>query len=211
MAAKNAGDAGGKKGGGLVPLILLTLVAAGAGAAHGLQTFSLVQAAGPQKPASTEVAAAAPAGHGAAPKPEAGGHGAPAKAEGGHGAPAGGHGAPAGGHGAPPAEKAAAPVKLPSKIVIRDLAPVVTNVALPPDSWVRLEASIIYDQADLENAELTSSEISGDLMAFMRTVSLREIQGPEGLMYLRQELRERIALRTERKVKDIVIQTLVVQ
>jgi hypothetical protein len=175
--------------------VLLTLLAAGAGAAQGLQSFNFIQGAGPAKPGSAEVVEvpiAAPA------------HGALAKAEGGHGAPAGGHGAPA-------AAAEAVPVKLPSKIVIRDLPPVVTNVAMPSDSWVRLEASIVYDQADIARPEILVTEIAGDMMAFLRSVSLREIQGSEGLMFLRQDLKERIALRADHKVRDLVIQTLVVQ
>ncbi|MDB5596829.1 MAG: flagellar basal body-associated protein FliL [Hyphomicrobiales bacterium] len=186
-------SAGQGKGGALLPLVLLTLLAAGAGAAHGLQMFDVFR--GAQKPAGDDVAATATAGHGV-----------PPKAEGGHGAPA------AGGHGgsAPPAAVAAA-VKLPSKIVIRDLPPVVTNVAMPAESWVRLEASIVYDQADLPNPDVLITEISGDMLAFLRSVSLREIQGSEGLMFLRQDLKERIALRADRKIRDFVIQTLVVQ
>jgi flagellar FliL protein len=199
MAAKKStaakGGAGQGKGGALLPLVLLTLIAAGAGAAHGFQMFNVFQGTGPQKPGSVDVASPAVAGHGA-----------PAKAEGGHGAPAaGGHG------GSAPAAAAVEAVKLPSKIVIRDLPPVVTNVAMPAESWVRLEASIVYDQADLPNPDVLITEISGDMLAFLRSVSLREIQGSEGLMFLRQDLKERIALRADRKIRDFVIQTLVVQ
>lgn len=49
------------------------------------------------------------------------------------------------------------------------------------------------------------------MLAFLRSVSLREIQGSEGLAFLRQDLKERIALRADRKIRDFVIQTLVVQ
>lgn len=133
MAAKKStganGSAGQGKGGAMLPLVLLTLVAAGAGAAHGFQMFNVFQTSAQQNPAGSNDVAA----------PAAAGHGAPAKAEGGHGAPAvGGHGAAA------PAAASAAAVKLPSKIVIRDLPPVVTNVAMPADSWLRLESSIVY-------------------------------------------------------------------
>ncbi|MDB5641938.1 MAG: flagellar basal body-associated protein FliL [Hyphomicrobiales bacterium] len=189
MSASGEKKTGGK--GGVMALVLLTLVAAGAGAAHGLQTYSLIEAAGPAKPAATPapVVAAAPAGHGAP-------------------APSGGHGAPAAHDAsAKPAEK----VKLPSKIVIKNLQPLITNIMLPTDLWVRLEAAIVYDQAEVDDPDIMLTEISGDLMAYLRTLTLREMQGADGLMFVRQDMRERINLRTKGLARDIIIQTLVVQ
>ena len=191
MAASGDTKTGGK--GGVLALGLLTLVALGAGAAHGLQTFALIAAAGSQKAPVPAVVAASASGHGEA-------------------APAGGHGTPS--HGAPakPAEnKPAEKMKLPSKIVIRTLQPLITNIMLPNDLWVRLEASIVYDQAEVDDPDVMLSEISGDLMAYLRSLTLREIQGADGLMFVRQDMRERIGLRTHGKARDISIQTLVVQ
>lgn len=184
MASKKGEDGGKSSAGGIVSLILLTLLAGGAGAAHGLQVFKVVHV-----PVSPEGATAAAAKATAAQAPPAQAPAAPAAAP------------------APGAE----PVKLPSKIVVKDLPHVLTNVAMPPESWIRLEAAIIYDQADVANANVLAGEISNDLLAFLRSLSLREIQGPEGLAYLRQDMKDRVALRSDGKVKDLVIQTLVVQ
>lgn len=189
MSEAAAEKKGGGKG-GVIALVLLTLVAAGAGAAHGLQMYKFIESSAPPPKVESD----------AAPAPAAGGHGAPA-------APAA-HG---GGHGAPEPEKAAMKVKLPSKLVTRDLQPLITNIAMPPDLWVRLEATIVYDQAEIDNPEVMMTELSGDLLGYLRTLTLREIQGSDGLMFLRQDLKERVALRTQNKVRDIVIQTLVVQ
>ncbi len=193
MAASGDTKTGGK--GGVLALGLLTLVALGAGAAHGLQTFALIAAAGSQKapgPVPAVVAASA-SGHGEA-------------------APAGGHGTPSQGAPAKPVEnKPAEKMKLPSKIVIRTLQPLITNIMLPNDLWVRLEAAIVYDQSEVDDPDVRLSEISGDLMAYLRTLTLREMQGADGLMFVRQDMRERIGLRTRGLARDIIIQTLVVQ
>lgn len=179
-----AGDKGGSGKGGVVALALATLVAAGAGGAHGLQTYGTIVSA---TPAPASAVAAPPA----AGEPVAGGHQA-----------ASAHGAPA-----KPAEK----IKLPSKIVTKPIQPIVTNIMLPADLWVRLEGAIVYDQADVDDPDMMLTEISGDLLAYLRTLTLREMQGADGLMFVRQDMLERINLRTHGKVRDIIIQTLVVQ
>jgi flagellar FliL protein len=182
----DAGNTGGKKG-GVVALVLATFVAAGAGAAHGVQTYRMIEGRAPAPAAGAEpepVAAAEPAA--------AAGHG---------------HGAPA---PAAPAKDGARP-KLPSKLVTRDLQPLITNIVMPPDLWVRLEATVVYDQAEIDNPEVMMAEVSGDLLGYLRTLTLRELQGADGLMFLRQDLKERVALRTQNKVRDLVIQALVVQ
>ncbi len=188
MSKADKTSGGGK--GGIVALALLTLVAAGAGAAHGLQTFKILESSTPGKsaqPAPAAAPAAAPA-HG---EPASGGHGAAAS-----------HAAPA---------KAPEKVKLPSKIVMRPLQPLITNIAMPPEVWVRLEGAIVFDQADVDDPEMMLAEVSGDLMAYLRSLTLREMQGADGLMFVRQDMKERIVLRTQGKARDIIIQTLVMQ
>jgi flagellar FliL protein len=82
---------------------------------------------------------------------------------------------------------------------------------MPGDVWVRLEGAIVYDQADVEDPEMMLTEVSGDLLAYLRSLTLRELQGTDGLMFVRQDMKERIVLRTKGKARDIIIQTLVMQ
>lgn len=82
---------------------------------------------------------------------------------------------------------------------------------MPADMWIRLESTIVFDQADIENPDVILAEVSGDLLAYLRSLTIREVQGSEGLMFLRQELKERVGIRTKGRVKDIIIQALVVQ
>jgi flagellar FliL protein len=92
-----------------------------------------------------------------------------------------------------------------------DLPPVVTNLAAPSEVWVRVEASLIFEGKTLPHGEALAGEIAGDILAFMRTVTLPQIQGVAGLQHLRQDLAERVATRSEGKVREIVIRSLVVQ
>jgi flagellar protein FliL len=94
---------------------------------------------------------------------------------------------------------------------IVDLPPIVTNLGAPQDTWVRLEGSIIFDPKTLPHPEAVATQIADDALAYLRTVSLHQLEGPIGLENIRQDLNERAATRSGGKVHAFVIRTLVVQ
>jgi flagellar FliL protein len=104
---------------------------------------------------------------------------------------------------------ASAPLAQASTIV--DLQPIVTNLGAPQDTWVRLEGSIIFDPKTLPHPEAVAGQIGDDVLAYLRTVTLHQLEGPIGLENIRQDLNERAATRSGGKVQAFVIQTLVVQ
>jgi flagellar FliL protein len=108
---------------------------------------------------------------------------------------AGGHGAVKGGHGeeAPPSER------------IIPLAAVTTNIASPSDVWVRMEVSIVLDEPQPEDLP---GIIQQDLLAYLRTLKMHEIEGASGFRHLRQGLEERAAIRSDGHVKQVLIRTL---
>ena len=55
------------------------------------------------------------------------------------------------------------------------------------------------------------AKIGDDILAYLRTVSLQQLEGPIGLENIRQDLNERAAMRSGGKVREFVIRTLVVQ
>jgi flagellar FliL protein len=92
-----------------------------------------------------------------------------------------------------------------------DLPAVVTNLGAPQETWIRLEASLLIDPKAAARSEALSAEIAGDILAFLRTTSLSQIQGAAGLQNLRDDLNERASIRSGGSVKELVIRTLVVQ
>ena len=92
-----------------------------------------------------------------------------------------------------------------------DLPPVVTNLGAPQDTWVRLETSMIFDPKVVQHPEALAGEIASDLLAYLRTTTLTQIQGPIGLQNLREDLNDRASTRSNGKIKELVIRTLVVQ
>lgn len=94
---------------------------------------------------------------------------------------------------------------------VLDLQPIVTNLGQPQDTWVRLEASILFDPKTLPHPEAVTAKVSGDILAYLRTVSLKQLEGPIGLQAIRDDLNERATIRSEGKVRELVLRTLVVQ
>ena len=93
-----------------------------------------------------------------------------------------------------------------SKPLIIPLAPITTNLAGPSEVWIRLEASILVDHTpgDIHLAE----KIHQDLLAFMRTLKLHQVEGASGFQHLKADLEERAAIRSGGLVKAVLIRTL---
>jgi flagellar FliL protein len=96
-------------------------------------------------------------------------------------------------------------------IAIKKIAPVVTNLTGSESDWVRIEASIVYKPGDELNPDVLVSETRQDILSYIRTMSLAQIQGPSGLLHLREDLNERARLRSKGMIQELVLETLIVQ
>jgi flagellar FliL protein len=108
-------------------------------------------------------------------------------------------------------EEASASAPSPTGSDLFEMPPIVTNLAAPKDIWVRLEASIVFDAKAVPHPETMADEIAGDELAYLRTITLDQIEGPIGLQNIRQDLNERATIRSNGKVSELIIRTLVVQ
>ncbi|HEV7317114.1 MAG TPA: flagellar basal body-associated FliL family protein [Ensifer sp.] len=88
------------------------------------------------------------------------------------------------------------------------LEPITTNLAYPSENWVRLEVALQFDGApDPKLAE----QIHQDIVAYLKTLSLQQIQGPRGFQYLRDDIQERVDLRSDGRVTNVMFRTFVIQ
>jgi flagellar FliL protein len=94
---------------------------------------------------------------------------------------------------------------------LKPLAPILTNLAEPADTWIRIESSIVFEDEEIAGDDVLVGEIGEDILAYLRTVTLSQIQGPSGMQHLREDLAERARMRSEGRVNELVIQTMVVQ
>lgn len=91
------------------------------------------------------------------------------------------------------------------------MEPVVANLREPADTWVRVDAALILDGVEPEAAGTLAAEIAGDTLAYLRTLPLARLEGASGLAFLREDLAERARTRSDGRVREFVIETLVVQ
>jgi len=108
-----------------------------------------------------------------------------------------------------------------SKVV--KLQPVTTNLRRPFRSWVRLEGALIVkdekkkDEGEEEKLEdenrLTelAALVQQDLLAYLRTLSLKDLEGASSLSFLRDDINERVRLRSGGRVSEFIILSLVVE
>lgn len=101
--------------------------------------------------------------------------------------------------------------KYASGLAVYSLPPVVSNLASSATIWIRLEVAILYDKDKVQKPEVLGAKISEDILGFLKTLTLDDISGPSGLQHLREDLNERAAIRSEGKVNELFIQSLVIQ
>lgn len=108
-------------------------------------------------------------------------------------------------------DKAVKVLKYTGDLALRSVGSVVTNLADTTDAWVRLESSVVFQTGAVPNPDVALAEIRADILAYLRTVTLKQIEGASGLMHLREDLNERVALRTKGQVRELIVEMLVVQ
>jgi flagellar FliL protein len=88
------------------------------------------------------------------------------------------------------------------------LEPITTNLAYPSENWVRLEVALLFkDKPEVALAE----DIHQDILAYLRTVSLQQMEGPRGFQYLKDDIQERVDLRSEGRVSKVMFRTFVIE
>ncbi len=113
------------------------------------------------------------------------------------------------GHGG--GEKAKEAPDPKADLVVKDLAPILTNISGSNVNWARLQASVLFDAKGLPHPEHMLAELAGDIVAYLRTVPMSALEGADGLRRLNEDLDERASVRSEGRVRKVIIQSLVLQ
>ena len=113
------------------------------------------------------------------------------------------------------AKKSAVPPPIASSYAgsarLRKLSPIVTNLAAPANNWARIEASMVTDSMSDEDAGILAAHISEDIVTYLRSTTVAQFEGSRGLQHLRDDLTERANIRSAGKVRELIIETLVIQ
>jgi flagellar protein FliL len=85
------------------------------------------------------------------------------------------------------------------------LEPITTNLASPAETWGRIEVALVFDGVP---DDTIADTIHQDFLAYLRTVRLAQIEGASGFQHLRSDLEERAGLRSDGRVKRVLIRTM---
>jgi flagellar FliL protein len=113
-------------------------------------------------------------------------------------------------HGASP-EVASGEAHGASTGIIRQLAPIVTNLATPKDVWMRIEVSIVIKPEAQAEQDLIAVRSSDQILALLRTVHLTQIEGPSGFLHFREDINDLVRESSEHKVAQVLISSMVVE
>lgn len=190
--ADAAGDKGKAKGGGIVvPLIILTLLAGGAG--FGFGSFILAESMKGKPKAAADKGATEKK---SAPKKKAG-----------HGGKKSKYAKKKSEH---PDEAEHAPTE---KKVLRLVAipAIITNLKEPKGSWIRIESKAVASAGSIDNEAALTQRLSQDILMYLRTLRVGDIDSSNGLLQVRTDLNDIARIRSKGKLDEIVIQGLIVE
>lgn len=89
------------------------------------------------------------------------------------------------------------------------LRPILTNIAEPSDVWLRMEAALLVEDGTISEAQ--AAEAAQDMMTFLRSLKLDQLQGAGALLFLREDLLDRINIRLDGRARELLISTMVVE
>lgn len=121
----------------------------------------------------------------------------------GHGTDQAASGAGEAGHGSQAADVDEAPAV--TNGVVIPLDPIVTNIQAPKDVWIRIELAVVAPQ-QLDQGIVR--EIHQDLLTYMRTLQLVELDGSSAFLDFKANLLDRANIRSGGKVSAVLIKTL---
>ena len=95
--------------------------------------------------------------------------------------------------------------------IIRQLAPIVTNLASPKDVWMRIEVSIVIKPEARSEQDLIVVRSSDQILALLRTIDLAQIEGPSGFLHFREDINDLVRESSEHRVAQVLINSMVVE
>ncbi len=94
---------------------------------------------------------------------------------------------------------------------LKTIGPITTNLGKPSSTWIRIEAAIVMDKPLTPDAELIAKKMVEDIVGFLRTVSVEQIEGPSGFQHLREDLNDRVRIRSEGKASELIITSVIIE
>jgi len=90
------------------------------------------------------------------------------------------------------------------------LPPIVANLSGSNKVWARLELSVVIGDTKAV-APTLGVQLADDALALVRTLGTEQLSSAIGFQHFKEELTERLSLRSTGRVQEVKIQTLVLE
>ncbi len=97
------------------------------------------------------------------------------------------------------------------KSVLIPLRPIITNIGNKSKTLIRIESVLVFKAEHSGTADYIADKVAEDILVYLKTISLSDIEGASGLVNLIDDLNARVVARSEDHVSEILIQSLVVE
>ncbi|PVB62681.1 flagellar basal body-associated FliL family protein [Labrenzia sp. 011] len=94
---------------------------------------------------------------------------------------------------------------------VQKLDPLVTNLASPKDSWIRVQASVLLEEETEGEVGLLRKKVEDDFLGYLRTLTLAHLEGAAGLQHLKEDLTERAKTRSKGLIHEVILESVVIQ
>jgi flagellar protein FliL len=98
-----------------------------------------------------------------------------------------------------------------NKLIVRTLAPIISNLGTPSDTWMRLELSLLLDEKAKQDEDVIAVKSSDYVVSFLRTLSLKKLEGPSGFLHFREDLNDLLSDSSDKKIVGVLIGSMVVE
>jgi flagellar protein FliL len=95
--------------------------------------------------------------------------------------------------------------------IVRQLAPIVTNLASPKDTWMRIEVSLVINPEAQAEQDMIAVESSDQILTMLRTIDLSQIEGPSGFLHFKEDINDLLKENSENKIRQALIVSMVVE
>lgn len=88
---------------------------------------------------------------------------------------------------------------------------VVTALANPKEKWIRLEGAVLVKSNSKTPPEQIGQRAAEQMLTYLKTVNLSDIEGPSGFLALRHDLNDTVRALSDGSVRGVLIHGLIVE
>ena len=89
--------------------------------------------------------------------------------------------------------------------------PILTSLAEPQGTWIRLDGSMLLTADSEEKPDILVERAGTQILTYLRTVKLSQIEGPSGLLHLRENLNDTVSVLSGGQIREVLIHSMVVE